>query len=1154
MKKTNQQILRLTIFLSFIMFSSVLNAQQTSVNKLWQFSNLNLGSYEQIGCCVCPSGKFIYFSNHKPSGNCDMSLNCVNQTGALAWQHSCNSSTSADDYGSDVQTDNSGNVYVCGAKHNGSNLDYYVAKYSSTGSLLWFQTYNGTGNNDDAPSDLTLDNSGNVYVTGTSYGVGLALTDVVTIKYNNSGVQQWVKRYNFGTTPEAGIAIRVDNFNNVIVCGSGANNVNDADFLVLKYDLNGNQLGLIKHSSPGNGFDMPTDMILDNSNNIFLVGTSINGNNKDIKTLALNSVLGILWVNYIDKSGNSDEGFGIELASPSEVAITGYSQKANSGTDLVVYKYNSSNGNTVWSYSRPAYVDNNIAKGRKIKKDPLGNLIVAGEIQKGFIRDMYVLGLSNNGNPIWEKEWNNGVGNNSARNLAISGNTIFVNGIADNGTTKQITTTQFSNEFNNNGTVQENSSPSHIDDELIIQFDAGATILNNFQTKDIQFGRLPEFIQPYVIKRLDSIYPIEGTWANARARKVFVGMTNADTISLSRVGVWVEHKNLWPTLVVSAPIPDEKSAGDTISKLFPTVRYACKNSVNFAFHSINPNDPFYTTGEQTGLTDGNYGINILPAWGITTGAPNIKIGVFDTGINYSHEDFGNGTFSGSKIAGGKDYISYNEISTIGQPDDAGHGTGVAGIIGALSNNGKGVSGVAGGDAAQNNPGCTLYCMKLGNATQFYPMSNVVNAIVEGAMFNPSTSYGYGLHVQNHSWGGEDGDPALQQAVETVWRNSCAMVVSSGNVPSTCSVATCETYPASYDERQIFKIGANDASGGRAVFSVYGSNMDFLAPGEQAHYASLENNNNSGYVFNHDGTSFSSPHVSGVIGLMKSAHNTAMGAPANLSPEDVQYLLVASATDVNTTGYDAETGYGRINAGQAVTKIQYPKYQIRHTPAQSANQTVGPPNQQIFLLNAVNNIAAGNYFATRYQMTWAIAEVFPTTTQIIDWWTRPSSEVGFNGSSVCSGLEDVQYSVIASGSNFMIMNATAFCYNITMNILAQPMNAWIPTTPNNLRHALSIYAFDPTTPGFKENELPDYNFNLYPNPTNNTLNLILNESLGEDVLVEITDASGKLIASLPFKNNNTPNISINMSHLTAGVYFCKVSSTQYNSVKKFVKVD
>jgi subtilisin family serine protease len=1137
------------------LFGLLAHGQQTSVNKHWQFSNVNLGSYEQIGTCACSGGRFIYFSNHKPSGNSDMSLNCISPSGSLAWQHNCNSSASADDYGSDVQVDNSGNAYVCGAKHNGSNLDYYIAKYSPSGSLIWSQTYNGTGNNDDAPSDITLDNSGNIYVTGTSYGTGMALTDVVTIKYNNTGVQQWVKRYNFGATPETGIAVRVDNFNNVIVAGSGVNNANDADFLILKYDQNGNQLGVLKHSSPGNGFDLPTDMILDNSNNIYLIGTSINGNNKNIKTLALNSMLGVLWVNYIDKSGNSDEGFGIELATPSEIAITGYSQKTNNGTDLVIYKYNASNGNTIWNYSRPAYVDNNIAKGRKIKKDGLGNLVVAGEIQKGFIRDMYLIAVNQSGSPIWEKQWNNGFGNNSARNLAISGNTVFVNGIAENGTSKQITTAEFTTDLFNNPTIQTSSSTSHVDDELIIQFDAAATILNNFQTKDIQFGTLPEFVQPYVIKRLDSIYPIEGTWANARARKVFMDMTTADTISLSRVDVWVEHKNLWPTLVVTAPIPSEQAAGDTISKLFPTVRYACKNNI-YEFHSINPNDPFFQNNEQTGLTDPTFGINLPQAWAITTGASNIKVGVFDSGINYSHEDFGNGTFSGSKIAGGKDYISGNQISSIGQPDDVSHGTGCAGIIGALSNNNKGVSGITGGDGAQNNPGCTLYAMKIGNPSGLYPSSNIANAIVEGSMFNPNTNFGYGMHVQNHSWGGPDPDPAIQQAVETAWRNSSSFVASSGNTSasSSCATSACLNYPSSFDSRQTISVGASDATGNRAFFSKFDGSLDVIAPGVQTLYASLENNNSSGYAFNSDGTSFSAPHVTGVVGLMMSAHNKGMGAPANLAPEDVEYLLNNNATDVNTTGYDPETGNGRINAGQSVTKIQYPKYQIRHTPFQSANQTVGPPNQQIILLNNSNNVAAGVYFATRYQITWAIAEVFPTTTQIIDWWPRSSSEVGFNGTNPCSGQEDVQYSVLASGPNFMIMNATAFCYNITMNILSQSMNAWIPTTPNNLRHALSIYAFDPTTPGFKENELPDYNFNLYPNPTNNFLNIVCNESLGESVTVEITDASGKLIASLPFKNNNAQNISINMSHLSAGVYFCKVSSNNYSYVKKFVKID
>ncbi|MBL0340043.1 MAG: SBBP repeat-containing protein [Bacteroidetes bacterium] len=96
--------------------------------------------------------------------------------------------------------DSSGNVYVTG-KSNGigqlfpSDYDYATIKYDSTGVQHWVTRYIGPGNGDDVASSLALDSSRNVYVTGYSLGSGTGL-DYATIKYDSTGVQQWIERYN----------------------------------------------------------------------------------------------------------------------------------------------------------------------------------------------------------------------------------------------------------------------------------------------------------------------------------------------------------------------------------------------------------------------------------------------------------------------------------------------------------------------------------------------------------------------------------------------------------------------------------------------------------------------------------------------------------------------------------------------------------------------------------------------------------------------------------------------------------------------------------------------------------------------------------------------------------------------------------------------
>src|SRR5690606_6246745 len=219
------------------------------------------------------------------------------------------------------------------------------------------QTYNGTGNSDDVPSAITLDASGNVYVTGTSMGLGLYNTDYATIKYNSSGAQQWVRRYNFANLPEVATGIGIDNLGNVIVCGTSANNLSNADFTIVKYNgTSGTQMGVQRHTTAGNGFDLPTEMKIDGNGKIFVVGTSEAGTNKDIKVLALNNNLTVNWVKYIDKCGNTDEGHGLALKGNTEVVATGFSTKTSSGTDFVTCNYSNTSGTENWANNRTAII------------------------------------------------------------------------------------------------------------------------------------------------------------------------------------------------------------------------------------------------------------------------------------------------------------------------------------------------------------------------------------------------------------------------------------------------------------------------------------------------------------------------------------------------------------------------------------------------------------------------------------------------------------------------------------------------------------------------------------------------------------------------------------------------------------------------------
>src|SRR5436190_3325669 len=140
----------------------------------------------------------------------------------------------------------------------------------------WVQTYNGPGNGIDIAFSIVVDNAGNVYVAGNSPGETSA-NDITTIKYNAAGQQQWIQRYNGPGNSDDGTngtnAIAVDSSGNVYVTGWSAGTEN-TDYVVIKYNSNGDQQWAQRYNGPGNGYDAPYGIALDSSGNVYVTGTS----------------------------------------------------------------------------------------------------------------------------------------------------------------------------------------------------------------------------------------------------------------------------------------------------------------------------------------------------------------------------------------------------------------------------------------------------------------------------------------------------------------------------------------------------------------------------------------------------------------------------------------------------------------------------------------------------------------------------------------------------------------------------------------------------------------------------------------------------------------------------------------------------------------
>ncbi|HRE42092.1 MAG TPA: SBBP repeat-containing protein [Ignavibacteria bacterium] len=180
---------------------------------------------------------------------------------------------------SDLAIDVLGNVYVTGSSRisNLTGFDYTTVKYNSLGVQQWVAKYNGLESGPDYANSVAVDASGNVYITGNSRGNGTNY-DYATVKYNSSGIQEWINRYNGpGNNIDQANSIAVDISGNVYVSGESFGTGTNFDYATIKYNSSGVQQWIDRYNGTGNGYDYASSIIIDASNNVYVTGGSLEG-------------------------------------------------------------------------------------------------------------------------------------------------------------------------------------------------------------------------------------------------------------------------------------------------------------------------------------------------------------------------------------------------------------------------------------------------------------------------------------------------------------------------------------------------------------------------------------------------------------------------------------------------------------------------------------------------------------------------------------------------------------------------------------------------------------------------------------------------------------------------------------------------------------
>jgi subtilisin family serine protease len=366
----------------------------------------------------------------------------------------------------------------------------------------------------------------------------------------------------------------------------------------------------------------------------------------------------------------------------------------------------------------------------------------------------------------------------------------------------------------------------------------------------------------------------------------------------------------------------------------PRVRYAEPNFVVSA--DVTPNDPLFTrlwglnnngfpVAGRWGLPDAD--IDAPEAWSVTTGSDSVTVAVIDTGIDYSHPDLSSQIWinpgencPGCRTDGidndGNGYVDdwrgWDFANGDNDPtDDNGHGTHVAGTIGAAGNNAVGVVGV--------NWHVRLMPLKFISAGGTGTTADAISAVLYAA--------DKGATVLNNSWGGDDYSQALADAITVADTHGALFVAAAGN--SATDNDSMPTYPASYALPNVLTVAATDNSDQLAYFSNVGrKSVDLGAPGLNI-YSTWP----GGTYQYMSGTSMAAPHVSGAAALAKAAFPSASGV-------GLKALLLESVDPLASLSSYTATG-GRLNANNAVTCNGAPKLWFE-SPSSGFDAEVGTP--------------------------------------------------------------------------------------------------------------------------------------------------------------------------------------------------------------------
>ena len=331
------------------------------------------------------------------AGSYDIFLTKYDTDGTKLWVEQLGSIS--DDRSVGMSVDGSGNAYVTGWTHgsldgnpNAGNYDMFLTKYDTDGTKLWTEQLGSAGY--DSGTDVSVDDSGNVYVTGWTNGSLAGNTsaggiDLLLAKYDKNGSKLWTKQLG-STSDDKGCGVSVDDSGNAYITGytygslDGNTNAGYADMFLAKFDTDGNKLWIEQLGT--DSYDNGNDISVDDSGNAYVTGitygsldSNTNAGSADL-FLTKYDTNGIkLWTEQLGSAGD-DYGSGVSVDGSGNAYVTGRTLDSLDGNtnegsyDILLVKYDT-NGTKLWTEQLGSA---GFDSGSDVSVDDSGNAYITG--------------------------------------------------------------------------------------------------------------------------------------------------------------------------------------------------------------------------------------------------------------------------------------------------------------------------------------------------------------------------------------------------------------------------------------------------------------------------------------------------------------------------------------------------------------------------------------------------------------------------------------------------------------------------------------------------------------------------------------------------------------------------------------------------------